>query len=283
LKTVDIQAQRPVEFVELSVGVFLNQAIIAPPGAQSLHFSGPQTLIVFQRRASLREYDPFLFAIRDQCLIDEFPAVIGINPQDWKGEERPSLLEGCQHRFLASVQQRQTFGQSGRHIRERQGVQVATLNVSATMSHQVRLQKAGLGLIPLLERADGNLLLEQRSRSCGGNATLTQCALRTQEAVRCRCAHRKELAAALLCDVEMLMPLQHFYQGGEKGDEPFGADAVGGVPSQEENMLDFWPIPRWAWTLKRLLHLFSMVEEPPRVFTIVSSSALFCDGDASRY
>ncbi len=40
----------------------------------------------------------------------------------------------------------------------------------------------------------------------------------------------------------MLMPLQRFDQRGEKGDEPFGADAVGGVPDQEQRVLDFWPV-----------------------------------------
>jgi hypothetical protein len=70
---------------------------------------------------------------------------------------------------------------------------------------------AGSGLIPLLEGADGNLLLEQRSRPCGGEAMLTQSTLRTQEAIRrCR-AHGKELPAALFRDVEVLMPHQCFY------------------------------------------------------------------------
>jgi len=41
----------------------------------------------------------------------------------------------------------------------------------------------------------------------------------------------------------MLMPLQRFYQGREKGDEAFGADTVGGVPDQEERVLDFRSIP----------------------------------------
>ena len=37
----------------------------------------------------------------------------------------------------------------------------------------------------------------------------------------------------------MLMPLQRLYQGREKGDEPFGADTVGGVPGQKQRVLDF--------------------------------------------
>ena len=43
-----------------------------------------------------------------------------------------------------------------------------------------RLQKAGLGLLPLLERADRDLLLEQRSRSRRGEAAQLQCALGTR-------------------------------------------------------------------------------------------------------
>jgi hypothetical protein len=38
------------------------------------------------------------------------------------------------------------------------------------MSHEIRFQKAGLGLLPLLERANRDLLLQQRSRSRGGES-----------------------------------------------------------------------------------------------------------------
>ncbi len=34
------------------------------------------------------------------------------------------------------------------------------------------------------------------------------------------------------------MSLKRLYQGREKGDEAFGADAVGGVPDQEQRVLD---------------------------------------------
>ncbi len=38
------------------------------------------------------------------------------------------------------------------------------------------------------------------------------------------------------------MPFQGLNERGEKGHEAFGADAVGGVPDQEERMLDVWSI-----------------------------------------
>ena len=136
-------------------------------------------LIVFQRGASPRECYLLLFAIGDQRLVEELSAIIGIDPQDRKGEERASSSDSCQHRFLTPVQQRKTFRPPGCDIGERQRVDVASLAIGATMGHQVRFQKAGLGFLPLLECTDGNLLLEQRSRSRGGKAVLTQFALRT--------------------------------------------------------------------------------------------------------
>ena len=110
-------------------------------------------------------------------------------------------------------------------------VQIAALLISTTMGHQIRFQKAGSGLLPLLEGADGNLLLEQGSRSRGGKAALTSFALGTQQPIRRRRAHREQLPAALLSEVEMLMPFQRLDQRREKGNEPFGADAVGSVPN----------------------------------------------------
>jgi len=76
------------------------------------------------------------------------------------------------------------------------------------MSYQVRFQKTGSGLLQLLERADRDLLLQEHSCSRRGDATLTHRSVGTQEAIRCRCAHGKELASTVLCEVEVLMPLQ---------------------------------------------------------------------------
>src|SRR5215470_2842045 len=63
------------------------------------------------------------------------PSVIGINPQDRKRQERPSLLEGCQHRLLTSVEKRKTFRPPGGHIGKRQSIQVAASDSGATMGH----------------------------------------------------------------------------------------------------------------------------------------------------
>src|SRR5258708_24991212 len=105
------------------------------------------------------------------------------------------------------MQEGKTFGPSRGYIGERQRVQVAALDICATMGHQIRFQEARSGFIPLLKGANRDLLLEQRSRSRRGEAALASFALGTQEAIRCGCAHGEQLPAALLGQVEMLMPL----------------------------------------------------------------------------
>ncbi len=151
-----------------------------------------------------------------------------------------------------------------------QGFPAGGLVFSSSRAGECGFAKAGLGLIPLLERADGNLLLQERSRSGRGETTLTKFALRGQQTIRCRSTHGKQLPSALIRDVKVLMPLQRLYQGREKWDESFGADPVGGVPDQEQRVLDFWSIAAKTWVPTRLLHLLGMVEEPPRVFTHIS-------------
>jgi hypothetical protein len=94
--------------------------------------------------------------------------------------------------------------------------------------------------------------------------------LGTQEAIGCGCAHGEQLAAALLSKVQMLMPLQRFDQCGEKRDQAFGANPVGGMPDQEQGVLDFWPVMGWTRALMCGLLDFRMVEEIHGVLAIVA-------------
>jgi len=179
--------------------VFPNQAIIADHLAYNraillLH----KALIVFQVRASPRERQVCLFAIADQHFIDELSSVVGIDSQNRKREERACALEGHQQRLLAAMHEGQTFRPAGCYVGERQREQVAVLDVGATMSYQVRFQKAGSSLLPLFKGADGDLLLEQGSCSRRGGTVLTSFALGTQQPIRRRRAHGEQLATALL-------------------------------------------------------------------------------------
>jgi hypothetical protein len=146
----------------------------------------------------------FLFTIGDYYVIDELSTVIGINPQNWKGEERTRWRGARTASWLRSKRGRHSVQPVATSVSESR-IQVPALDVCATMGHQVHLQKAGSDLLPLLEGADRDLLLEQGSGSRRGEAALASFALGTQEAIGRRRAHGKQLPSALLQDVEVLM------------------------------------------------------------------------------
>jgi hypothetical protein len=98
-----------------------------------------KTLIVFQIGASPRERDVRLLAIGDHCLVDEFSPVIGIDPQNGKGEQQAGLLESCQHRFLTAVQEGQALRPPSSYISERQRVQRACSWASSQVGLSLRL------------------------------------------------------------------------------------------------------------------------------------------------
>ena len=67
------------------------------------------------------------------------------------------------------------------------------------------------------------------------------------------------------------MPFQRLNERGEKRHAAFGADAVGGVPDQQQRVLDVWPVMARTGALRDGLHLLRMVEKLHRILAIVSS------------
>jgi hypothetical protein len=101
---VDVHAEPTVEFGELPVGLFPNQAIVADHLTHDRSiFLFHKTLVIFEIWASPCEDDLLLLAVCHQRLVDEFSPVVGIDSQDRKREQYACLLECCQHRFLTAV------------------------------------------------------------------------------------------------------------------------------------------------------------------------------------
>jgi hypothetical protein len=67
------------------------------------------------------------------------------------------------------------------------------------------------------------------------------------------------------------MPFQRFKKRGEKGHESSGTDAIGGVPDQEQRVLDVWSVLARTGMFREGLPLLCMVEKPHGVRAIVSS------------
>src|SRR5215471_12183644 len=117
-----------------------------------------EALIAFLIRTSSREGNLLTHTKVSDFFIDKLPTVIGIEAQDRKREERSGALESRQHRLPPTVKQGKTFRPAGGDIGQRDRVQATTLYSPATVSHQVHLQEACFGLVPLCERPNRDLL-----------------------------------------------------------------------------------------------------------------------------
>src|SRR2546421_8149077 len=163
LKTIDIHPQRPVELRQLSVGEFSREAIIADHLPNNLpvlllHV----TLIIAASWAPEGYGDLLLFTKGEQVGIDKLRSIIRVNAQDRKGEQVLSAFQRSNDCLLAFVEQRKAFSPSGSNIGEGQGTQERSVGMGPAMSDQIGFQKTWLDVVPLLERADRDLLFEQR-------------------------------------------------------------------------------------------------------------------------
>jgi len=164
LKTIDVQPQCPVELGELPVRQFSDKPIIADHLPHNLPVLLLYvTLIIAPSWASSGKRNLLVFTKGEQLDIDELRSIIRINAPHGKGQQVLSALEGSNNGLLTFIQERKAFGPAGGNIGEGQGPQERSVGLGGTMSDQVGFQKAWLDVIPLLEGADRNLLLQQRS------------------------------------------------------------------------------------------------------------------------
>jgi hypothetical protein len=84
----------------------------------------------------------------------------------------------------------------------------------------------------------------------------------------------------------MLMPLQGFDKRGKKRDEAFGTNPVGGVPDQEQRVLDFWPVMARTPALKihSPSHVCLLGNGPMRNrFAKTTAMRCFCEESIGRF
>jgi hypothetical protein len=77
------------------------------------------------------------------------------------------VSDGGKHGFWTPIKHGNTFGPASRDVGPGQGGEVSTGHVAATMGNEICFEKTGLMIIPLGKGADGDLMLEQRSRLRG--------------------------------------------------------------------------------------------------------------------
>ena len=89
------------------------------------------------------------------------------------------------------------------------------------MGHQVHLQKAQFGLVPLGERPNRDLLFEQGTSFGGRKAMWVSIAMGLQQAVRGRCAHREEKATVFFVQLKVPILLRVATMLGKNGIKHF--------------------------------------------------------------
>ncbi len=113
-------------------------------------------------------------------------------------------------------------------------------------------------------------MFEQRSSLGGRFPTRTVFSSGAQKPVRRRCAHREQLASALLREVQMPMLLECFDKSGQKRDQPFGTDLIGCFPCEEKCLLDLWSIVNGTRMRDTRRRFDGMIEKPHGIFADVA-------------
>ena len=259
----------------MSQGVFPNELIVAYDLADDRSvFLFHKTLIIFHAWASPCEGQVLLLTIGYHQVIDELCTIIRINAKQRKWEEAPCTLYRGENRFLALIEQGKTFSPTRCDIGHGQGIQEASRKtcptLHPTMGNQVSLHKAGLGPIPLLESANGNLLFEQGTSPCRGDAMEMVYSRCTQKPISSCRTQRKQLLFALLGQMEIPMPLQRIEQGGQEGDQAFSTFAIIRIPCLHERVHDLGSITRLTWMPNDWLeNVLAMIQEPAGVGAVI--------------
>ncbi len=193
----------------MPVSKLSSEAIIADDLANDLPiFLLYIALIVALARASSRKRDLFLFAVGRQFHVNKFSSIIRINPQEGKRQKLSCSLQCGDDYLLTAPQQGETFCPASGDIGQRQGEEVRSLSLGATMGHQISFHEARCAFLPVVKRANGDLLFEERSRSGGRDPVPLLFAIRLENPVCGRRTHREELSPTFFTRLEMSMSLQ---------------------------------------------------------------------------
>jgi hypothetical protein len=244
LKAIDIQPQGAVEFGELLIRMLPSQTAMTHylPHHHTI-FLLHKALVPFLIGASAGEGDLLTVAIGRHLFVDELSPVIGIDPQDGKREQRAGPLQGSEHRLSFPVEQGQTFRPPSSNIGQREGRETTAFLISPTVGDQIDLQEARLGLVPLGECANGNLLLEQRTRFGRRTAARRRVPVGLQQAISGGGAHGEQVLTTLFAQLKIAVLFQRIKKTWQERDQALGANPVEGLPSQHQGLFDLWSIP----------------------------------------
>jgi hypothetical protein len=117
---------------------------------------------------------------------------------------------------------------------------------------KVGLDEAGRGVVPIIEGADRNLVLEELARLGGGDTPwMVRLAVSSQDAVGSGSTNGEQLRSHVVGELEMAIALKARKQLRQEGDEALGTDEVGSGPGGKQGILDGRSVASLARALDR--------------------------------
>ena len=117
-------------------------------------------VIVLLVRPAPRELHLLGTAVAIEMLVDELGAIVGVDPEQGKGQSLAQLLQGLPHRLLALAQHRARFGPGGVNVGQVQRVAELTRSGIARVGDQINFGEAGRLDIPAVG-PQRNVMFEQ--------------------------------------------------------------------------------------------------------------------------
>src|SRR5262249_18302593 len=187
--------------------------------------------VVLLPGAAAGERDAVALTPRQQMTVDEFAAVVTVEPHQRHRQPLAHAMDRTPHALLVLAPDGLELDPRRRDIDGAERTEVEALRAAATVGDQIDFQEAGPGIVPLRERADGDLLPQEVAGVRGRGAASRVLRPRRREHARERWptdlpqqflngrAHRQ-----FAPDAE---PLQ---QLGNEGMESMGPDPATGLP-----------------------------------------------------
>jgi len=160
------------------------------------------------------------------------------------GQAAAHLVHGGRDAVVAFAPERLQLDPAGRDVHRTEREQIEALRTAAAVGDEIDLAKAGAGIVPVGEGANGDLLFEPRAGLRGGGAAPRRAgARRREQAGEGRAAGLPDEFLDVWGNGELAPVEESIKQLGHKGVEAMGADAAAGVPEDLDGGGDFRPVP----------------------------------------
>jgi hypothetical protein len=171
----------------------------------------------------------------EQVVVDELASVVRVDTEQGERQDGRYLDHRLVHPPLSLVAQRADLGPAGGHVGQGQGLTELAPGLTPIVPHQIDLEEAGAGLVPLGEGADRDLAAKQRSGLGTAPAPdLQAAAVRSQQSVDRRSGDPQELVPDPRIHTQLPGALHRFDRLGHERRKAFARRGIERRPDQTQ-------------------------------------------------